>query len=381
MRPSATRIPILTATFLALALGWTTQAALADAVELQVSHAGKAIVEGSTVNFGSTPVGEDLSVVLTVTNVGSTPAVLGPYSLNTNIQDPGRFVFGAISVPSPLPPGASGTVELIYQADAAGTVDNRFRIFGCGPPATPQWGFFARATGIEPPAPDLLIRHRDSVLPNGGTFTAGTLKYNQPKTVTFTVVNQGDAPLEIFNVDFTGDRLDLVQAPPAVLPPKGVGHFQLRLKADVAGSHLPLVKVWSNDPDENPYEFFLSWTVEEPVGPVLRVQLGKKLITEGALVDFGTTAVGWPVTRTFTAYNDGDQPLTVAPIGISSHVSDPSNFTVGFNQVVDVPPGGQADFRLDFDAAGAGTVTNGIKLFVGGTPRLEYQVRGTAVAP
>ena len=485
-------------TLLALALGtsfslWGTPAAGA---QLQVKHGTTVIAENSTVDFGSTLIGEDLPVVLTVKNLGSSPVTLGPWSIGYNAFDPGRFHLGDVNVPSPLPAGASGTVEIIYRATGAGTVTNSFRIFEGG---SSTWEFAPRATGTEPlgpiprvehngsavphnstfqfgsthlgtdlvetfrvfndgdqnltistygfgysgnplnsfsvengnvvnvppggngtfdlrfhadgvetttwkirlfvggvsryeywvtgtvdppPMPDLRIKKGSTTIPSGGTYNAGLIGFNDPLTVTFTALNQGDDPLHISNVDFTGDRLQLVQAPPGSIAPNGgTGTFKLRLKADIEGPHSPLVKVWSDDPDENPYEFFLSWTVDDALGPVLRVQLGGNIITQGELVNFGNTGVDMPLSRTFTAYNDGDQPLTIGAISIGSHANDPAGFDVGFNNVLNVPPGGNAQFRLDFDAAGLGSVTSEIDLFVGGISRREFFVKGTVLPP
>ena len=482
--------------FSALVAGLSLPATPAAGAQLQVKHGTTVIAENSTYDFGSTLVGEDLSVTITVKNVGPSAVTLGPWSLGTNIFDPGRFVLGDVNVPSPLAAGASGTVELIYQSTGPGTVTNSFRIFEGG---TADWEFFPQATAVEPlgpiprvehngsavphnstfqygstplgtdivetfrvfndgdqnltigtygfsysgnplnsfsvenasvvnvppggsgtfdlrfhadgvetttwkirlfvggvsryeywvtgtvdppPMPDLRIKKGSTTIPSGGTYNAGLIGFNDPLTVTFTALNQGDDPLHISNVDFTGDRLQLVQAPPGSIAPNGgTGTFKLRLKADIEGPHSPLVKVWSDDPDENPYEFFLSWTVDDALGPVLRVQLGGNIITQGELVNFGNTGVDMPLSRTFTAYNDGDQPLTIGTISIGSHTNDPAAFDVGFNHVQNVQPGGNAQFRLDFDAAGLGSVTSEIDLFVGGISRREFFVKGTVLPP
>ena len=480
----------------ALTAGLSFHTAPASAAQLQVKHGSTVIAENSTYDFGSTLVGEDLSVTISVKNVGSSPVSLGGYSIGSNTNDPGRFHVGDINMPSPLPVGATGTVELIYRATGPGTVTNSFRLFDGG---IPDWEFFPRATGTEPlgpiprvahadspvphnstfqygstplgtdivetfvvfndgdedltigtygfsysgnplnsfsvenanvvnvppggsgsfdlrfhadavetttwkvrlfiggvsryeywvtgtvqppPMPDIRIKQGSTTIPSGGTYNAGLIGYNDPLTVTFTALNQGDADLHISNVDFTGDRLELVQAPPASIPDGGgTGTFKLRLKADIEGPHSPLVKVWSDDPDENPYEFFLSWTVDDALGPILRVQLGGNVITQGELVNFGNTGVGMPLSRTFTAYNDGDQPLSIGAISIGSHTNDPAGFDVGFNNVQNVQPGGNAQFRLDFDAAGLGSVTSEIDLFVGGISRREFFVKGTVLPP
>jgi hypothetical protein len=121
--------------------------------------------------------------------------------------------------------------------------------------------------------------------------------------------------------------------------------------------------------------------VGNAIGPVIRLKQENNIISPGQTVFFGNTGISMPINKTFTAENLGDQPLTIAPISISSHVNDPSHFKVAQNNVINVPPGGSASFTLSFDAAGLGTVSSEIRLFVGGTSRFSFFAKGTVLSP
>src|SRR5262249_47348994 len=86
-------------------------------------------------------------------------------------------------------------------------------------------------------------------------------------------------------------------------------------------------------------------------GPVASVLDGTTMIPNGGADSFGTTAVGTPVTRTFTVSNPGTQTLT-----LSGPISLPAGFSLAstFGSTA-LAPGASTTFKVRLDAATAGS--------------------------
>lgn len=459
--------------------------AVPAAAQIQFRQGGTVIPNGSTYNFGSTPIGVDLTKPITIVNVGSSPINVSHTSVSYNANDPGRFVLSNIDI-GLLNPGDSGGFDATYTSTGAGTVSNEIRLLVGG---VPTYSFFAQATATEPigpvielrqggtvihrndtyafgstvlgtdvvrtftvtnsgdqnltishigmggdgsnpiifspennnvqnvtpgnsatfdlrleadtvasvtnlvrlfvngtsnfefdvtgtvnpaPAPNMVLKRNGTTISHTGSVSLGSTEFGDEILETFTITNNGDATLHMGAVTWTGDEVSIATSPPATVPQGQSRNFTLRFAASTEGPRSSVISVASDDPNPNPYQFTANWTVDDAIGPIIQLRQGGTTINGGSTFDFGDTGLGQQLTRTFTATNAGDQPLTISWISISSHTSDPASFGSQNNNVQNIQPGASATFQLVFDAAGLGEVTSEIRLFVGGVSRFSF---------
>ena len=370
--------PIATRALAFAALALSALASPAAAVQLEVRYEGVLIPHGGTHDFGEVFVGDQPIYHLTVKNVDTSPVHISGTSITYNTNDPGYFSYFDSDL-GVLDPGDVGSYDIQFHADALGSVTNRvdFAVSGI-----PRWHFYVSATTVEPPDLSLLGGIYSVPVSHNGGYAVGTVYRDQEAWVPFFVNNDGGSDLDVSQIDWTGDRIAEVSGPTGPIPPGETGGFSLWLKTDLPGSYTPQVRIHSNDPSPQPFVFTLSWTVSELVGPVLRLQLGSTVIGDGQTVSLGTTGVGTPLTRTFTAYNDGDQPMTFSTISLGYDAGDPASWDVSFGNVQNVPPGGNATFQLSYVSPTPGSSTVEVRPFVQGLdPTFEFFATGTTSLP
>lgn len=369
--------PRLSHTLALAGLVLSTLASPARAVQLEVRYEGVLIPHGGTHDFGEVFVGTQPVYHLTVKNVDTTSVFISGSSITSQSGDPGHFSYFYSDL-GVLAPGDVGSYDIQFHADGLGAVTNEVEFAVSG---VPRWNFYVSATTVEPPDLALGEGLTPIPIPYGATYGFGTVFHNQDKVVAFAVTNNGGSDLHVSTIEWDGDRIALVSSPPASIPAGETAYFQLRLKTDIPGSYTSQVRIFSDDPSPAPYLFYPAWEVSEEVGPILRIQLGAMVIGNEQTVSFGTTGVGTTVSRTFTAYNDGDQPMSLMlPIG--QYVNAPGTFEITENNATSLPPGGSGTFRVDYHATALGTSTAWITPLISGSPiPFEFFVTCTAAPP
>ena len=175
---------------------------------------------------------------------------------------------------------------------------------------------------------------------------------------SFTVRNSGTTNLSIdLNSIQVPAGFTLVTPPAAVVAPDTETTFVVRMNATVAGLPNGILSFDSNDPNVSNFDFRIHGDVYDN-NPLLEVlgPTGQQL-NSGATVDFGTTEVGQPITKTFTIFNSGGTPLTLDP----NLLQTTAGLTVvsGFDTTV-APYGGVTHFTVRFEAAAAASVAGTI---------------------
>jgi hypothetical protein len=131
--------------------------------------------------------------------------------------------------------------------------------------------------------------------------------------------------------------------------------FQVRLDATSAGAFSGTVQFGTNDADENPFNFTIGGTV---TGAEIQVTVDGAGVADGSgMTDFGTTALGAPVTKTFTISNTGTTALTLTPpIGVPAGFSVPASFGT-----TTVAPDSATTFQVRLDAAATGVFSGTVQ--------------------
>jgi archaellum component FlaG (FlaF/FlaG flagellin family) len=181
-------------------------------------------------------------------------------------------------------------------------------------------------------------------------------------TKTFTISNTGSAALTL-NPDLlvVPDGFSVV-APFATSVAAGASTtLVLELDATQAGSYSGDVSFADNDPNNDPFAFTVTGTVNPPL-PAVEVLSGRTVLVNeavqsGTAVDFGSTPQGTPVAQTFTVENTGTATLTLDPDSLSL----PDGFSVVTPFAASVAPGASTTLVVQLDGADAGQYAGDIE--------------------
>ncbi|MEM7480391.1 MAG: choice-of-anchor D domain-containing protein [Acidobacteriota bacterium] len=353
----------------------TATAPLGPVIELR--QGTTPIQRNDLVNFGTTTLNVPVTKTFTVTNVGDQNLTIGTIGFGGDAGNPILFTAPTNHVQNVAPNG-SATFTLRFTASQIGTVTNRVRLFLNG---SSNFEYDVRGTASPPPAPNLIVQRNGTTIAHNGSIHLGATGFGDEILEDFTLLNIGNAALTVNSVTWSGSEVSFATSAPGSVPAGQSRTFTLRFAGDNEGPRSSLISVNTNDPTPNPYRFTVNWTVDDAIGPIIQLRHNGATVPRNSTFDFGDTGVGQPIVRTFTVTNAGDQPLTVAPISISSTAGDPAHFHSQNNNVVNVQPGQSRTFQLRFDAAGLGPVTSEIRLFEGGSSRYNFFAHAETKAP
>jgi|GEM_PF-714979 len=182
------------------------------------------------------------------------------------------------------------------------------------------------------------------------------------KVRTFTVKNSGTEELKGLSLgvsgthatDFVAGNLGAVS-----LAPAGSTTFTVTFKTSDTGPRTALLRIDSNDANENPFEISLTGTgnfpeieVEQPAG------LG--LTDGGPTVQFGSQFRAQSEIRTFTVRNSGTEDLTGLSLSVSgTHAVD---FVAGNLGAVSLAPAASTTFTVTFTPSALGARSAVLKI-------------------
>ena len=166
-------------------------------------------------------------------------------------------------------------------------------------------------------APDIAVDPTE--IDFGSVYVDGVDEGETPPaslTETITVLNEGEGPLQISDIYFSGDVADTaafeigaITSP--LIQPGGTATFYVTFSPDTSGNAGVSVLIDSNDPDESTVEVVL---IGEGIAPVIDVTP-----TE---FDFGTLYIGCDTTQQVTISNVGNAPLEISNLTLNTGSTD-----------------------------------------------------------
>ncbi len=329
--------------------------------EITVTLNGGAVNDNqTTINFGAATVGAAAPTrVFTVKNDGDAALTLGA------VQLPAGFSV-VEGLAASLAPGAADTFTVRMDTTTAG---NKAGVISVATNDADENPFNFTLTGTvnavvvtPPPAPKL---PEVAVTLNGANVADGTaaaigfgtlVKGAAAPTRVFAVRNTGTANLTLGAVSLPAG-FSLVEGLNSTLLPGGSDTFTVRLDTSVAGTKAGQISFVTNDADENPFNFAIGGTVNNPPPPPapkypeVTVLLGATAVVDNATaaIGFGSVTKGAAApTKTFTVRNDGQANLTLGAITV------PGGYTVVEGLTGTLAPGASDTFTVCLDTAAAG---------------------------
>jgi len=239
------------------------------------------VVTPLLVDFGQVDVGQQLTELVTVSNVGGVDLQVTGLSLSGAAE----FSYSAANLPGTLAPGAQEVVQVTY-TPADDLADSGTLTVDSDDPDEPTVDVALQ--GEPTPEPDIDV---DPWILDFGDVTVDDTVID-----TVQVLNVGDADLLIYGCSYTGDPSLWVSSCPqgAVIPPGGSELLEVTFHPDQELSYGGLVDIASTDPDE----------------PVVTVELlGGGVAPDIDLVpttlDFGYVAVNGSLTLDAEVWNVG----------------------------------------------------------------------------
>ncbi len=359
--------------------------------ELQVMDGETEIANNTGIaNLGTTIVGTKVTKTFTINNVGGVDL-----NLTSDVVFSGTgFTVTSFTSPLTIASGASTTFKVALDANSEGAFNGTLS-FDNNDPDEAKFSFAITGTvgGVTPPAtPEIQVvcfppSPPVEIIDNTGKLDFGETVIGTPMTKTCEVNNIGNADLTLTSdVTFAGSGFTVSSfTSPVKITSGGKVSFQVTLDATTAGNFSGSLSFENDDSDENPFNFAISGVVIEggtipPITSGLQVSCGTTEIVDGSTtpIDFGTTKVGQPLTKTCTVKN----ALTDALDLYGYPAFSPNE---GFS-IVGIYPDrvtGKSEFtfEIQLNTSVEGTFCSTVKLFHSADPKnpFDFGICGTVV--
>ncbi|HYF35096.1 MAG TPA: choice-of-anchor D domain-containing protein, partial [Prosthecobacter sp.] len=252
--------------------------------------AGADLADGGSRGFGSVLVGASVTKTLTIRNTGTTD--LTDLALSKAGSQAGDFVLGELAAGT-VAPGQSATFDVTFAPTLLGTRGAVVRIASNDGNENP-FDIEVEGTGL---APEVVVEGPDGagLTDNAGTVNlGGAVIGNQGAAQTFVIRNAGNSQLTGLQVSATGaGSADFVIGGPgaASLAPGASTNFTVTFSPLAAGNKAAVIKVVSNDADENPFDVNVS-AAAYPKEPVFPTQVLSRWATLGQPVALAPIVTG-----------------------------------------------------------------------------------------
>ncbi len=197
-----------------------------------------------------------------------------------------------------------------------------------------------------------------------------------PEDVVFTIKNNGTGDLSLREADtivFSGADSTLFQVltdpSSMVIPSGGESTFTVRFVLDAPGDKSAQIAIYSDDPDNNPFEF----TVTNTALPEIQVLIDGNTRENGNPFQFPDILYDEYLDITVTINNLGNYELELTATPTATVTGD--SFTlIGSPPEAIVVPGGNQNFTVRFDPVGPGPRTGSISIVNTDNDESEYQI-------
>lgn len=344
-----------------------------------VDETGASLNNSSVLNFGRTAVSQPFKREVTVINNGTTPLLLlGAFVGGTDSSD--------FSVPTPLPasllaPGSRMPLSITLNSAVTGSKTAFLNLNTSA--ALLTLGLTGEVQSSQNPEIDVQLPAGSSLSDNASGPYLGDNEVGGVQSLTGQIENLGNLPLKGFSVTIAGSHkqdfsVDLDTSEELsggmVLP------FTVHFSPTASGLRTAVIRIASNDSDENPFDIPVSGTghmpeiaLEQPSGTVLADGKGT--------VDFGTVGTGAFQGRTFTIRNSGDGFLNLRSPSLIIDGPNASDFLIGPPMPTgSIMPAGTQTFIINFVPRAMGARTANLHVLSNDGDEGAYDIKLTGKA-
>jgi len=261
--------------------------------EIEVDAPGPIVLEsGNNYNFGSSAINSGTARTFTIRNTGN--AELNTLSVSPSGANVGDFTVTTDPSAS-VAAGGSTTFVVTFTPSSGGLRSAQLEISSNDGDEDP---FYIQLSGTGITAPEIeVLENATNLTDNSSTIDFGTVSLGSSPTKTITVRNTGSATLTgIFASVVNGDTADFTAG--NLSNSVNAGNettFTLTFTPQNLGGRTAILRIASNDADENPFDITLTGSLAAPEGPVFTVQPQSRLAFLGGPVSFDPTVTGDPV--------------------------------------------------------------------------------------
>jgi hypothetical protein len=341
--------------------------------------AGTNLVDGTaSIAFGSVNTNSSSTpLTFTVRNLGT--ANLTGLAITNAGSHPGNFVTSALGATA-LAPGASTTFTVTFQPSATGSRSAILRLASNDADENP-FDITLTGTGTTPPvttAPEIAVeRPAGTNLVDGTASIAfGNVTVGSSGTpLTFTVKNLGTANLTGLAITKSGTNtgnfvVGTISA--TTLSPGASATFTVTFRPSAAGSRSAILRLASNDADENPFDINVAGTgvnstTVPPPPPAAPAEIvvenpdGNDMADGVASASFYNTQLRSYATQTFTIKNPGGANLT--GLAITTSGVGAASFRISPLATTTLAPGATTSFTVTFVPSAVGFRAAALRIF------------------
>lgn len=344
--------------------------------EITVLNGAANLNDGNSASYGSADRGTNKVLSFIIKNTGTLDLTGIAASLSGgNVSDYAITMAPASS----LAPNASTTVSVRFTPAAAGTRATTLRIASNDADENP-FDIPLSGTGVN--VPEITISQGQAPLVDAASTVAfGSIDIGTNRIISLTLRNTGTATLSGIAASLTGGsaaNYKITTLPPASLAPNATATVSIRFTPTAAGARNTLLRIASNDADENPFDIAL--TGGGVAVPEIAVVNGKtNLIDAKSTVGFGTVKAGSSKVITLTIRNTGTAPLT--KIAASLNGAQASQFKVT-KPGASLAPGKSTTVKVTFSPTGKGARSTTLRIASndGDEKVFDVKLSGTAGA-
>jgi hypothetical protein len=327
--------------------------------DLSLRMGSQLLPDGSgSCDFGSVELFNTSPRIFTIENNSLVNISITSISLSTG--DSSEFLIDATPTLSNIAPGTSTIFTVFFKPTSVGYKKASIRLLTTG---SDSGTYTFNVTGYGMTAisePDITVNQGKTFLPNStGEYDFGNIDEGlSSPVVTFTARNSGNADLSISDVAFNSGDTDqfsiIAPSIPTILSPSTSTTFTVTFSPTSAGDKTAEVRIFNDDPDENPYTFTVRGYGEPVPCPEIVIMQGVNELSSGTgSFDFGhVLSSGSSAPAPFSIENTGTGELTIGNITLIS--GDTDQFILEPLPSSPVVPGGATTFEITFSPLSPG---------------------------
>jgi hypothetical protein len=340
-------------------------------------------------NFGTHPAGIPVARTFRIRNNGNESLFITSFS-----DDSPAFALSGMPGPvTPIAAGATNDFTITLDATSAGTKTGVVTLTtNAGNAPLYTFTVTAEVTGdpeivvagrpATTPAPGTNITDGDTTPITGDGTAFGNVNVGGNGLTTIDITNTGTAQLVIDSITSSSNQF-VISTPPTAVGVNQTQTFTILFSPTSFGVKNGTITIQNNDSNEDPFTFSVTGTgtaaniqVLGGSGLDVLIPAGDTTPSLTDLTDFGTRAVGNPLSRTFRISNTGNEALLVS----SSSVDSPAFAVTGIGGIAaPIAPGNVDNFTITLDAVSAGTKTGVVTITSNAPNAPVYTFTVTAV--